>query len=680
MKDIHRALWLCIGAAVTHTAAAQDHVKDKDNNEEETYIFGSRSGNFTVITEDAQKLVDMPGALGDPLSAVFSLPGVIASDGDGGEPAVRGSSPNDNLYLVDFLPAGYVFHDFSNSIFSEFIIQDFQLYSAGFGPEHGNATGAVFDISLRQPKQQKLHTTIDLSLLRSGIFTEGQVSENSAFYLSARKSLIHLVVPEDEEEDGVRIVQVPQDEDYQFKYAWQPSDKHTLTLSANGANDLAEAEFTRESDIVRSNPDFEGDAKLTTDYNGQNIVYDFVHDNGTQFKVGLGKLNTGTKVRWGDSYFNNYKEDADIGKFQLTYPITTGHTLTVGGQVNDTTYTVEYDQVLFTCTEFEPDCSLNRRERVADNVAIDIQDHSLFINDTWAMTDKLTADMGVQWQENDYTDESFVHPRLALHYKLSDTLSLSSKWGQYNQLPELETIFPEFGNPKLLSPTSEHTTIGLLHELGDGWSWNLEMYYKTFDDLPLALKPTAADGDLLYANEVQGKAYGFDLLVNKEDMGNWYGWLALSYGKSERTNERTQQTKNYFLDTPLVINWVMKYEFSERFDFGWRWQIKSGSAYTPITGVQENPYFEDAVLPEYGDPFSEHLPTYSRLDMRFKWNFTLGGNDASVIVDMINVLNQQNVTERTLDYEKVRSVDDPVVTEDAISIGFIPAVGFRYSF
>ena len=157
--------------------------KSKNNNAplEETLVIGDRKGDFTIITENAQKLVDVPGALGDPLSAIFSLPGVVPS-GNGGGPAVRGSSPADNLYRVDFLPAGYVFHNFSASIFSEYILQDFQLYASGFGPSFSNVTGAAFDITLRAPKNQDIWGTVDISLLRSGIFLKSGVTGNSAFY------------------------------------------------------------------------------------------------------------------------------------------------------------------------------------------------------------------------------------------------------------------------------------------------------------------------------------------------------------------------------------------------------------------------------------------------------------------------------------------------------------------
>ena len=88
-----------------------------DSAVEETLVQGRKS-DYSIITENAQKIIDVPGSLGDPLMAVFSLPGVL-SEGEGGAPAVRGSSPSDNLYRVDGAPAGYVFHAFSTSIFNE---------------------------------------------------------------------------------------------------------------------------------------------------------------------------------------------------------------------------------------------------------------------------------------------------------------------------------------------------------------------------------------------------------------------------------------------------------------------------------------------------------------------------------------------------------------------------------
>ncbi len=46
---------------------------------------------------------------------------------------MRGSGPDDNAFIVDFLPASYIFHDFGHSIFNENLIRDFGLKAAGFG-------------------------------------------------------------------------------------------------------------------------------------------------------------------------------------------------------------------------------------------------------------------------------------------------------------------------------------------------------------------------------------------------------------------------------------------------------------------------------------------------------------------------------------------------------------------
>ncbi|MFL0809788.1 MAG: TonB-dependent receptor [Agarilytica sp.] len=646
--------------------------------DEEIIVIGENRSNFTIITENAQKLVDMPGALGDPISAVYALPGVV-SDNESGEPSVRGSSPEDNLFMVDDLPSAYIFHTFSNSVFSEFIIQDFALYSAAFGPEYGDVTGAVFDVKLRDPEIEAFSTVLDFSLLRSGLFTEGAIGENSALYLSARKSFIHLLVPE-QEEDGIRISQLPQDTDYQFKFLHYINDRQKLTFSANGATDKAEAEFTRESDIAQSNPDFEGDAKLTTAFNGQNLRYEILESERFSFLATAGNMVSTTDLDWGDDFFNKLEEHSQTFHSKSRISLHQKFDFYIGAQIKNSNYNMKFDQVLFTCTEFDPDCTLNRRERIQDTISADVTDTLAYIDNTVTPFDWLALNIGAQWHKNDYNNESFLHPRFSIDFQLGDKTTLSSKYGQYDRLPEIEFVLPELGNPDLASLQAKHYATGITQEIAQGWSVNLELYYKELTNIPLALDSEGLDGDQLYASDISGEAYGLDLLVNKERTDKWYSWLALSIGRSKRTNEQTSETKNYFLDTPMVFNWVLNYQVTNMFNVGWRWNIKSGKAYTPIVGTQENPYFEDSVLPVYGDPYSEQLPLYSRLDLRFKWEIPMGKTQGAVIVDIINALNQENTTSRTLDYDNVETIDDDVKTVDTVSPGIIPTIGFRYEF
>ena len=136
--------------------------------------------------------------------------------------------------------------------------------------------------------------------------------------------------------------------------------------------------------------------------------------------------------------------------------------------------------------------------------------------------------------------------------------------------------------------------------------------------------------------------------------------------------------KNWLLTLPLVLNWVVKFfSPSPTFNVGWRWTIRSGAAYTPIVGVQENPWFDNSVLPVYGDLNSDRLPALNRLDIKFKWYRTLFGKNVEYTIDIVNALNNRNVTERTLDYDIVKSVDDPVAIEERRSNGILPALGMR---
>ena len=680
-RRFSQGVLLSCAALSQNLFAGEDEPPNENAPLEELLVLGSkRQGDYTLITQDTEKLVDTAGAMGDPLSAIFALPGVIYSDGQ--KPAVRGSSPSDNQFEVDFLPASYIFHEFGVSIFSEYILHDFQMYSAGFGPEYNNATGAVFDVRLRQPENKPLSAILDLSMLRTGVFLEGGVTDSSAFYLSYRQSMLDLFVSEEDiSDDGINFTRVPKDRDYQAKYSWEINDNNRLTLSANGAGDDAEAEITDEVDFVASNPDFAGDAKVEEKYSGQSVLWEYANDKGTEFTLGYGLLDDESNLYWGDSYVNEIRAKQSTLKARYSTALSESFRLNLGSQVANIEHNYFFDAMLFVCTEFQANCDENRTgERVTVRNEQERQEVSHYLNGIWSPSDAWQFDVGVQYQTNDFTEEEFYHPRIAAAWNLKPGTTLTAKAGRYNRFPDLETILPETGNPLLKSPTAKHYTLGIEQELDGGWSVSVEAYYKTLENLPRAIPTDDPNADLRYVNETEGKAQGLDLMLNKNRSDKWWGWIALSYGKSERTDLSTGETKDYNLDTPFIANWVMNYQFRPRFNIGWRWSIRSGQADTPIVGIQENPWFEDSVLPVYGDPFSERLPYYNRLDIRFQWDTTVFGKDAELIVDILNALNYANVSERNLDYEKVKSVDDNVYIEETQDMGIQPALSFRMRF
>lgn len=675
----------------TKTQAAEPVVAQADKIERINITY-KRSNITAQITEDAEKLVDMPGAMGDPLQAVFSLPGVVSAAGSMAEPAVRGSSPQDNMYEVDFMPAGYIFHDFGTSIFNRHLIQDFELISAGYGTGYSNATGAVFDVSLRSPRHQEIKTTVDFSLFNTGFFIEGEVSENSAFYLSGRKSNLPLffsageeITDEDDELTGITVNDPPDDYDVQGKYTWDVDANNVLSLSFIKAHDSAGANFNQRAEIALKSPEFQGDAEFTRSFDSQNLLWDHYADD-YQLKLGIGVLNSEEVLSYGRQqgkrvgYFIDENSVQYTYKARLNYAINEQNQLIVDAAYFDLESNFDYDTFQYICTESDPDCDLNKRDQIKGKVSADLDSYFVGMNYVTNVTEAMQAEVGAQWQHSKYSDESFVQPRLALNYFVSDDSTISLKYGEYNRLQDLDKILPQIGNPQLKSQTSKHTTLGFAQELSDEWSWSVEGYHKTMDNLPLALDESQHDAEFLYSNEVTGMAYGVDFLLNKNRTENWYGWLSLSYAKTERTNARTNITRDYYADTPFVLNGVFQYQINERWSGGFNFTARSGQAYTPIVGVRENPDYSGRYLPVYGEAFSKRHDIYHRLDIRFERQTDFFGLDAKLVFEVMNALAVENISSIDLDYQKVHSTDDLIIAEEEDDFAMRPSIGFSVTF
>jgi len=685
MKYIYAAAF---GAAITSSQLvfAQNIAEKQEVNRgnerssqiEETIVTGFRKAGFTEITEDAEKLMNIPGALGDPIGAITALPGVISPVG-GGEPAVRGSAPEDNRYYIDGMPAGYIFHEFNTSIFDENVVQDFQLFSAGFGAQYSEATGAVFDIRLRDPSNIDFTSKLNISMLRAGIFIESGLTDNTAFYLSARQGLIHLFVSEEDEadDDGMRLITAPKDSDYQFKGSWDVSGSHGVTLSLAGASDFAEAEFGEFSDDVQKNPDFSGKATVDRKFDSQGINYRYLSDDYVESNLTIARYTDSQLVEWGNNYFLELELENILARGHYSRSVG-AHTFSIGGEYSDKTYDYTARLIQFVCTDFDVDCQ-DRRGLIDETEEASVAETNIYITDNWQVTEDILVEAGMQRSGNNYTDEYFVNPKISMSWKISDVITLMSSAGKYNRTPNIDTILSSVGNPHLKSPRASHLTFGMKGRTNTSWTWTIEGYYKKLTELPLALDESQPDVDLYYSNDVEGRIHGLEFMLNKDLVGKWFGWASLSLAKSERTNLRTDETREYTLDTPVVFNFVANYEVNHHWTTGVRFTLKNGEASTEITGIQANSDFPDHYLPVYGEAYTDRLPFYSRLDFRAEREFSFYGNDANFYIDILNLLNRENVVSEDLDYERVNETGE-LYLKESVDMGIFPSIGFLITF
>lgn len=605
-------------------------------------VNGQRNKPDTEVTDETAKLFKVAGIANDPLSAVFTLPGVVYAGGDaGGEPAIRGSSPEDNAFYIDNMPAGYIFHLFGDSIFNENVVQDFALHPAAFGAQYGNATGGVFDVKLRAPRNQDITTTIDASMIKAGFMVEGGIAEDHAFYVSYRQSLMHLFLPEGEEEDGLTIKKSPQSSDYQAKYQWLIGDDNRLTVTALGAKDSGGLNISKASEEGRIDPDSVGDLKLDNGFDSQSIAWDSFGDDAQAFNLTLSHTKDTTKQSYGAGQF----VESTFTRLNLatSYQREFGnHKLIVGAEIDRGKADYSYDMIPYFCTDQDADCALRKGERVQDVDTLKTTNSSVYITDMWSVTEEVELELGLRAETNDYTDQKFVQPRMAVNWYATDDLKLSLKAGQYNRFPDIDTVLKKLGNPALKSPKANHYAVGVDYQINDIWKTSVEVYQKDLGDLAIAIDEDKDPKQLRYNNQLEGKAVGVEWVVKRDLQDGWYGWASLSWSKSERTDLNTGITTDYYLDTPLLGNMVVNYKLNDKWDFGARLTMRSGQRYTPIVGLRENPDHPGHFLPNYGELNSKTLPVYSRLDLQANMQSTMFEHPVQWSFAVLNALGAKN--------------------------------------
>ncbi len=634
-------------------------------------------------TIQTEKLLDVPGSFGDPLQSVYSLPGVIPTEEIGGAPAVRGSGPEDNYFLTDFLPTGYLFHAFGFSIFNENLIRDFGIKSAGFGARYGRAIGAVFDVNLREPRQQPWTTTLDGSFLRVGAMIEGELTDSQALYVSARESTVHLLLKAREDsikdEEDISFEDYPRARDLQAKYSWRVNEENRISVLVVGAYDATGVNFGETADLALIDPGSAGSAEFERAFTSEAMNWQY--DDGTnRLRTAIGHLHVSQDLRFGMlGEFSNNDVDRFTGRTQLERTFVDAHLIAAGIELQRAEFDYATRIRYRSCSRFSPECDVDRGEMTQSNDSAIMNTASLFIEDRWSVRKDLALILGLRAEHNDYLDESHLEPRLAAQWQLKANWDVHAQWGQYHQSPRIQEILPVFGNPDLQMLESTHYVLGLTHRIDPRWSWSIDTYYKDIDQLPVDVP-----GDLRFVNGASGEAYGAEFMVNKNrapyepgSSDRFYGWFTLGLAKTQRDNEIANTSAVFDYDVPVVANLVVNYRWNRAWDAGLRWTFNSGLPYTSIVGNRENADFPGYYLPVYGELNGSRASPYHRLDLRLERQFVGSRLRGSVYVDIINAYARDNGG--AVEYKPIPNSSSYELEEED-TLPLLPSIGVKLIF
>ena len=607
-----------------------------NNSLEEIVVQAERSPDrISKSVISGNELRKMPGSSGDPLRGLQTLPGVVSA-GNSSAPAVRGSGPGDNLYYVDSLPIAKIFHFGGVSVFNGDLIQDFNLYSAAFAPRFGDVTGAILDVALRDPRQDRLGGKANISLTGADFLLEGPLNQDQSFYFAARRSFFDLLIKQ-VSQNGV-TVQIPNYSDYQGKYLWKLNDTDRLTFETQGARDTLKLSVANSADIAAQQPKLSGDLNFSDSYAMQAAILDTRIFDSAQNKLALEHIV---------SQFNNtlaglgniaIGQDINLLRDNLRLPLNEQHELALGTNFSRNQTTINADLASANCTQFNASCDLSSATNRQLNETLFINAWEFSAQERAKISPHVTLIGGVHHSGEDYLNKSYTEPRLGLEWDWSDKTLLTAGWGKHNQFPLGQQVAHNFGNPNLEHLLAEHSVIGITQKLENDWSFKAESYYKKLSNLVVGV-PAPTN----YINAASGKAYGAELLIKKEASADLSGWLSISLAKSERQNDLTGESFRFQFDQPITTTLVTSYKINDDWTFATKWNYHSGTPYTPIIGTHADSQFAGRVLPDYAAINSGTLPDFHRLDIRFDRNYIFDTWKLNTYFEFNNVYFRKNI-------------------------------------
>jgi TonB dependent receptor/TonB-dependent Receptor Plug Domain len=625
-----------------------------------------KAGQVSLTAAD---LARVPGSGGDPMKAIQALPGVASADDSSSEPAVRGARPSDNLYLVDFLPVGYLFHVGGvASVFNADLVRRFDMYSAAWSPEYGDALGAVFDLSLRRPRTDRIGGKLDFSLLGATALIEGPLGDDKSFFLSARRSWFDLVAKTGEDKKEGLTFTTPVYTDTQGRFLWTLNRDNRVRFDFSTASDRLSFNVKNTGRLAQQEPVLAGDSTDKRSYTSAALVWDADLAGYGAHTLALGNMVNRQGSRVGTAGRVDATVTTTYLRHQVQLPAWDSawgtHEFTLGGSLQRQQADVDVDFKDPRCTEFDPNCDLTSAARVVTRQNSTQSLADVYINDRWRFARQWTATAGLRHNNNGYLKRSYTEPRLGLEWAAPADLLVTAAVGRHNQAPAIDQSLRSIGNPGLAHLRSTHAALGVSQRLAGGWTWRAEVYGKRFEDLVIS------DAAAQYRNGASGTARGVELLVKHDasSASKFSGFGSLSLSQARRRNDQTGARFAFDYDQPVALTLVGQYKQNDRWSYGLKWSYHSGAPYTPITGTG---FFADGrVRPVYGAINSQRVSDYHRLDLRVDAKFS---PRFTAYAELINAYARKNVAgySYSADYK---------TREETYQLPTLPSVGLQYTF
>ncbi len=603
----------------------------------------------TRYTLSQPELTTVPGTFGDPLRVVQNLPGVARTPFGLGLLVIRGSSPDDSAVFVEGHQIPILYHFLAGpSVISPRLIDRVDFFPGNFGVQYGRFSGGIIDVGVKTEPTKRLHGDIDLNFLHSGAYIEGPVGGGWTGRIGARRSYYDLWLPLVLPTSTISIAPVYWD--YQAGVNRELAGGR-LSLFAFGSNDSFEV-------ISKNNAD--GNFSIDTATGFHRVLAVWAKNIGNwvnKLSPALGYDRFVFKA--GPLAINQASYLGEV-RNELTRVFSPKLTFRVGfdGQARR-------DKVFFDLP-IEPEARLygpTKPQFEQRTIPLDRQSAGLFTDAIWDLGGGVRLIPGLRVDYHHYVGQNrwTFDPRLIVRWKTSARQVWKAGAGVFHQMPYVQLLNPEFGNPALPPIIAGQYSAGFERRLTDKLTIDTTVYLVQRYDIPVpvaGMPPFEASG--------KNRSYGLELILKHDFTERFYGWLAYTLSKSEENATgvggvstadpnalgdpnaaKSTWTPTAFDQTHNLIL-IGSYRW-KAWRFGGRFRLVTGS---PTTRMQEGSFDADQsrYVCRQSPPNSGREDTFHQLDTRIERKWTFNAWEMSVYADVQNIYNATNREATFYDY------------------------------
>ncbi|AKV02566.1 TonB family protein / TonB-dependent receptor [Labilithrix luteola] len=560
----------------------------------EEVVVRATAGSRPTKSVTRAEIRQMPGALGDPLRSVESLPGVSPTISGLPYFYIRGAPPNTVGFMLDDIQLPYVFHvGLGPSIVHPAFVRSVSIESAGGPPRLGRAVGSFITATTNAPAEE---TTWEarLRVIDSSAFVEAPFSNGLGHAaIGVTKSYANVLLSAFAPGYSLDY------RDFSTRLTYDVGPRDHLTLFALGSYDFAsQREIGKEEDVFFASEIYRVDLKWQHDLDHR------------------GELRVGTTFGYDRSRLvsNRFARDQSAAaRVVLRQPLGETWIIESGLDTRLDAYGADLPS-MYSLTEAD----YAETSRVFGNHLDTVTGAHASLR--WRPLDSL--DLMIGGRSDVYTSRErvipTVEPRTSLAFSPTRRVRFLTAHGIAHQTPAYLVPIPALAIPGLAGGLQESLQSSVTAELlapfdvlasatiFRGVFANLSDFVLVQSEYPLQPGPG-----------LRGESHGLELSAKRPLLGGFGMQIAYTLSRTTRHDSRSEPILGGY-DRTHVLNVALMLDLGKGFTASARFLTYTGLLRDPQSGS------------------SDRLPSFMRLDARFGKRWKWGKGYFGVVVEALN--------------------------------------------